>query len=194
MNALRMPLVAAAAVVALCGSGPAAQTNHPAEEFTATAIVNNNLGSGVGTVQISVERWSSDADRTRLVDTLVRKGPAKLLDQLQDMKPVGRIRTPDSLGYDLRYAHQTRGEDGEQRIVIATDRPIGFWEASRRPRTVDYPFTVIQMEIPREGKGSGTISYATKIVAKEHTIELENFASSPIMLTEIQARKAHEDR
>jgi hypothetical protein len=194
MKAIRMPFLAAAAVVALCGSGPAAQTNLPAEEFTAVAIVNNNLGSGAGTVLISVDRWSTDADRTRLVDTLLQKGPEKLLDQLQDMRPVGRIRTPDSLGYDLRYAHQTRGEDGEQRIVIATDRPIGFWEASRRPRTIDYPFTVIQMEIPREGKGSGRISYATKIVAKDNTIELENFASAPIMLTQIEARKASEDR
>jgi hypothetical protein len=53
---------------------------------------------------------------------------------------------------------------------------------------------VIQMEIPREGKGSGRISYATKIVAKDNTIELENFASAPIMLTQIEARKASEDR
>ena len=194
MKVLRMPLLAAAAVVVLCGSGPAAQTNFPPEEFTAVAVVNNNLGSGAGTVLISVDRWSGEAERTRLVNTLVQKGPKELLDQLQDMRPVGRIRTPDSLGYDLRYAHQTRGEDGERRIVIATDRPIGFWEASRRPRTIDYPFTVIQMEIPREGKGSGTISYATKIVAKDHTIELENFASAPIMLNQIEVRKANEDR
>jgi hypothetical protein len=180
-------------VVLLCGSGPAAQTNLPAEEFTAVAIANNNLGSGAGTLLLTVDRWSTDADRNRLVNTLLQKGSDELLDELQDMRPVGRIRTPDSLGWDLRYAHQTRGEDGERRIVIATDRPIGFWEASRRPRTIDYPFTVIQMEIPREGKGSGALSYATKIVAKDNTIELENFASAPIRLNEIEARKA-EDR
>lgn len=33
-------------------------------------------------------------------------------------------------------------EDGGRDVVIATDRPIGFWEATARPRTIDYPFTV----------------------------------------------------
>jgi hypothetical protein len=184
----RPALFAAVALVALGSAWPTAQTNQPAEEFTAVAVQNDNLGAGAGTVLITVDRWSTDAERNRLVTTLQQQGPDKLLDVLQDMRPVGRIRTPDSLGYDLRYAHETKGEDGERRIVIATDRPIGFWEATRRPRTVDYPFTVIQMEIPREGAGKGTLSYATKIVARDNIIELENYSTQPIMLNEIQAR------
>jgi hypothetical protein len=102
---------------------------------------------------------------------------------------VGRIRTPDSLGYDLHYAQQTPTEEGGRRIVIATDRPIGFWEASRQPRSIDYPFTVIQMQLDRDGHGKGTMSVATKIRAYDNTIELENFASAPVMLTEIRAKK-----
>jgi len=43
------------------------------------------------------------------------------------------------------------------------------------------------MEIGRDGKGKGTMSSATKIVADDKTIELENFATSPVMLTEIQS-------
>ena len=184
---VRLPLVALLAVMAL-SSWTAAQTQGRPEEFTAVAIVNNNLGSGAGTVLIDVDRWSSEKERTTLVNTLLQKGPEKLLDALQDMRPVGNIRTPDSLGYDLRYAHQQAGEEGGRRIVIATDRPIGFWEATRGTRTLDYPFTVIQMNIGRDGKGTGTMSYATKITAKNNTIELENFATSPVMLTEVTAK------
>jgi hypothetical protein len=183
----RLLLVAVMAVIGL-SSWTTAQTSGQPEEFTAVAIVNNNLGSGAGTVLIDVDRWSSEKERMTLANTLLQKGADKLLDALQDMRPVGRIRTPDSLGYDLRYAHQQRGEDGGRRIVIATDRPIGFWEATRGTRTLDYPFTVIQMNIGRDGKGTGTMSYATKITAKDNTIELENFATSPVMLTEIQAK------
>lgn len=181
--------MAAVTALALLSSGVAAQTRGEKEDFTAVAIVNNNVASGAGTVLISVERWSSDAERQTLVATLREKGPNALLDALQDMRPVGRIRTPDSLGYDLRYAQQTPGEDGGRRIVIATDRPIGFWEAVQRPRTIDYPFTVIQMEIGRDGKGKGTMSVATKIRAYDSVIELENFATSPVMLTEIRATR-----
>ncbi len=166
-----------------------AQTSGEKEQFTATAILNNNLGSGAGTVLINVDRWSTEAERTMLVATLLDKGPRELLDKLMDQRSVGTIRTPDSLGYDLRYAHQTPLPEGGRRIVIATDRPIGFWEQVNNRRTLDYPFTVIQMQIDREGTGTGTLSYATKVRARDNVIELENFATSPVMLTKIEVKK-----
>jgi hypothetical protein len=175
--------------VALGNPAVVAQTIGQPEEFNATAIVNNNLGAGAGRVIMRVTRWSAEAERGRLARALMTEGPDQLLDDLRDMKSVGTIRTPDSLGYDLRYAHQEPGEDGGRRVVIATDRPIGFWEAVNRPRTVDYPFTVIQMQLDKSGEGKGTMSYATKIIARGNTIELENFASSPVMLTEIRSKK-----
>jgi hypothetical protein len=36
--------------------------------------------------------------------------------------------------------------------------------------------------------GSGTLSYATRITTKNNIIELENFASQPIMLNNIKAQ------
>jgi hypothetical protein len=178
-----------AAVVALSRVDAGAQTNGEQEEFTAVAIVNNNLASGAGTVLMRVTRWSTESERDRLIGTLKAKGPDKLLDELQHMKSVGTIRTPDSLGYDLRYAHQRPAEDGGRQIVLATDRPIGFWEAAHQPRTIQYPFTVIQMQIGADGRGKGTLSYATKVTAHGNTIELENFATQPVMLTEVKAEK-----
>jgi hypothetical protein len=166
-----------------------AQTMGEREEFDATAIVNNNLASGAGRVIMRVTRWSTEAERGELTKALMSGGDSALLEALQHQKSVGTIKTPDSLGYDLRYAHQEPAEDGGRRIVIATDRPIGFWEASQQTRTVDYPFTVIQMQLDKNGEGKGTLSYATKITARGNTIELENFASSPVMLTEIKAKK-----
>ena len=172
----------------IAGSSVIAQTHGEREEFSAAAIVNDNLGSGAGRVIMRVTRWSTEAERTMLASTLL-KGNDALLDALRDMKSVGTMRTPDSLGYDLRYAHQEPAEDGGRRIVLATDRPIGFWEASNRPRTIDYPFTVIQMQIDKNGEGKGTMSYATKIIPRGNNIELENFTTSPVMLTQITAKK-----
>ena len=166
----------------------AAQTMGQPEEFNAVAIVNNNLGSGAGRVIMRVERWSTEAERTRLTAAL-EKGSDTLLDALRDQRSVGTIRTPDSLGYDLRYAYQEPGEDGGRRIVIATDRPIGFWEARNQPRSIDYPFTVIQMEIDKNGKGKGTLSFATKVLPRGNVIMLENFATSPVMLTKVEAKR-----
>lgn len=178
-------LIGAALLVA--SARPTAQTLGEKERFTAIAVVNNERAAGSGIVQIDINRWSSAAEQAALLKVLKERGAEKLLDLLQGTKPVGIIKTPDSLGYDLRYAHQAPLPDGGRRIVIATDRPIGFWEAANRPRTIDYPFTVIQMELDKDGKGKGTLSYATKIIPAGDTIVLENFGIQPIMLTEIKA-------
>ena len=190
-STLRTAVFAGSALLAMI-AGPAAQTHGEKEEFTAVAIANNTVQSGAGTVLMSVDRWSTAAERDRLVETLLNKGPRALLDALQDTRPVGRIRTPDSIGYDLHYAFQTPGEDGGRRIVIATDRPIGFWEAYDQPRTIDYPFTIVQMQIGADGRGTGTLSEFTKVIASENNIFLENFANAPVMLTEIKAKKEHD--
>ena len=173
-----------------------AQTNGQPERFTANAVSTSpQYGTGQQIVEMTVDRWSPNAERQRLVTALQTKGPDELLKQLQKNRPVGRIRTPDSLGYDLRYAQQTPLPEGGRMIVIATDRPIGFWEATQRPRSIDYPFTVIQMKLDREGNGTGTLSYAARITAHENNvIELEDFATQPIMLNNIKAASKNATR
>jgi hypothetical protein len=184
------PLTIVPALIVAVGTLAFAQSNAQPERFTANAVsISPQYGTGQQVVEITVDRWSSAAERERLVTALREKGSDELLKQLQDTRPVGRIRTPDSLGYDLHYAWQQPNEDGGRPVVIATDRPIGFWEATQRRRSYDYPFTVIQMKLDREGNGTGTMSYATRIVAHENNvIELEDFASQPIMLNNIKAQ------
>jgi hypothetical protein len=165
----------------------ATQTMGRPEEFNAIAIMNNNLGSASDRVIMRVERWSTQAERTRLSEAL-KKGNDAALDVLQDFRSVGTIRTPDSLGYDLRYAYQEPADEGGRRIVLATDRPISFWEARNQPRTIDYPFTFIQFELNRTGEGKGTLSLLTKVIPRGNTIILENFATAPVMLTKVEAR------
>ena len=100
---------------------------------------------------------------------------------------MGYFRAPGNLGWDIHFARKVRQPDGGERVVLFTDRRIGFWEASRQPRSIDYPFTVIQMKLDRDGTGKGTLSYATRITAKNNVIELEDFASQPIMLNNIKS-------
>ena len=182
----RLSVTLALAVVLVASASPG-QANGDKLSFTAVAVANNDLATGAGTVLLDVTRWSTPEEARELADTLRQKGPQALLSKLQDARPTGTIRTPDSLAYDLRFANRTPTPEGGSRIVLATDRPIGFWEARSGSRTLDYPFTVVQMEIGADGKGKGTLSVATKINAAGDVIELENFASAPIMLTDILA-------
>ncbi len=181
--------IAAAAAVLVLTIGAHAQTNGQPERFTATAVNMDRGGSG--TLDIVVNRWSTNSERDKLVTTLLEKGEKKLLDALQDTPKVGYIRTPNSIGWDLHYASKRPLPDGGEQVVIATDRPISFREAANQPRSIDYPFTVIEMHLNADGEGNGTMSVATKIMADKETktIQLENFGTTPVMLTSVKREK-----
>jgi hypothetical protein len=183
-----------AAFLLLSPSLQATSRKAPVERYIATAINMGTPGrAGAGTVEIGVERWSTDADRDRLLTVLFENGADKLLEELRKMPRVGYIRTPNSIGYDLHYAHKTPSGDGE-RVVMATDRYVGFWEATHRPRTIDYPFTLIEMHLGADGRGQGKLSIATKIIPDKasHDIVLENYASQPVQLTEVHRETSDE--
>ena len=167
------------------------------EHFTAFAI---NMGTAFGvprsgqssTVDIVVERWSTTTERQSLIDAFLPTGDAdKLLRALQKTKRVGYIRFPNTLGYDLHYSREVPGEDGGRRILIATDRRIGVREASEQPRTIDYPFTLIEMRLNKDNEGEGKMSVATKIsLSKDkQQLELENYGSEPVRLNNIHKIK-----
>jgi hypothetical protein len=169
----------------------ATQTMGQPEEFSAGAIDINN--GRAGQIQITVDRWSTAAEREKIVGGLVAKGPDELLKVIQDTKSVGRIRTPDSIGYDLRYSQQRPGKDGGRDVVIVTDRPISFWEAVNRPRSINYPFTLIQIHVNPDGTGEGKLAVATKITADPDTkmIEIEDFQHQPVRLVDVKSTVKH---
>src|SRR5687767_997197 len=84
--------------------------------FTAAAVDMNR--GAAGTVEFVVNRWSSDADRDRLTTVMFDKGPEKLLEALQRLPRLGYIRTPGTVGWDIRFAHQIPAKDGGERVVL----------------------------------------------------------------------------
>ena len=178
-------------VSAASAQNTAAHESVPAT-YTAFAVSTGGpRTSSVATqVDITINRWSTNAESQRLMAVLKDKGPEKLLDALQDVKSVGTIRTPGDLAYDLRYAHAEPGEDGGTRIFLATDRPVSYWEAVNRPRISDYPFTFIELRLNKNGEGEGKLALATKLSPSKDgkLVELENYDAQPIALNEVRRR------
>ena len=141
-----------------------------------------------GPVEFVINRYSTDAERDELMKTLQDKGPEKLLSALQKLPRIGYFRTPNSTGYDLKFARKMPGDDGGERITMVTDRYITFWEAANRPRSIDYPFTLIEVRMGPEGKGEGKLSLATRITydKKNNTVVLEDYKSQPTLLNEVK--------
>ena len=184
-------LVALALTLTFCwfSADGLAQTSGQPEQFSAS-YVDINTGR-TGPIQISVTRWSTAAERKSLQQTLFKKGQEGLIDALRNMRPVGRISTPGSIGYDLRFSEQRTLPDGQREIILATDRPMSFWEIVNQPRSAQYPFTWVQFRMKPDGTGEGKLAVAARITGEEadDLIEVEDFAIQPVRLENIRSQK-----
>jgi hypothetical protein len=194
-----------AALLLASAPNPAAQTqSSPLPlplRLEAFAVDMSNVGTGRnGILEIRIANWSTAQERERVVTTMVDKGQDELLDVLQKLPSKGRLRFPNltgrdpnnlRLGWDIRYAWTTPEPEGGHRIVIALDRVMSFAELRNRPRTVDYPFTLIEIHLNKDGEGEGKMAYATRISfdKKKNVVELENFSSEPVRLTTVKIVK-----
>jgi hypothetical protein len=144
--------------------------------------------TGARTVDITIDRFSTEAERSVLRAALIENGSDGLLKALQKMPRVGFLRLPGQLGYDVRYAWQVPLEDGGRRILMATDRRIGFREARVNGSNTDYPFTVLELRLDKDDKGDGKLAMAAQIGlnAKTNTIEIANYSIEPVRLNAVR--------
>jgi hypothetical protein len=183
-------VLTAALAAGLAVAAPSAQSNiAKPEKYTAFAVDISNTAprANASRVDVTINRWSTDAERDELLSVLRDKGQDALLAALQKLPVVGSVNTPGSLKYDLHFARQRPEAEGGRMVFLMTDRYIGAWEAVNRPRTIDYPFMLIQLQLDKSGSGVGKASIYTKITqALDGTIELENFSSQPVMLNQVK--------
>ena len=159
----------------------------PIARFTATAVnLDATHGRGTGQVEIQINRWSTDAERDQLTSAIKEQSQDKVLNLVTKLPAVGSIRTPDSVGYELRYARASK-IGASDRIVILTNRPIDFWERREGGLSTEYPFTMIELRIAANGAGEGKMSVATKLfLDDENTLTLENYGIGPVLLQNVR--------
>ena len=198
MTKYLMSVIAPIAVLLVVSTPVATQTHGEKVHITAFAVNMSNVGTGgTATVEFDVDRWSTENDRTKLISIMEQSGADALLQTLRDMPSHGRMRFPAwqgpdplnaRLGWDIRYASQRTDAEGNRRIVLALDRYLSFWEIANRPRTIDYPFTFVEIRVDKNGEGEGKLSIATKVDFNKSTnvIELETYASEPVRLQQVK--------
>jgi hypothetical protein len=118
------------------------------ERYSAFGVA---MGPGIsGVLQLTVTRYSTDAERKALVDSLAANGQDKTVELLRKQKELlrkqketGFARTQTGAGMQgwpstrLYYAHQTE-QDGKRVVVLVTERNISMAEQMSQSRSTDY--------------------------------------------------------
>ncbi len=158
--------------------------------ITGTAISAGGFRSpsGVARVEIRVNRLSTPAQRDELLRRL-NESRGSLLRGLRRASSVGTIRFNTQLAWDLRYASAEPGPENTVQLFLATDRPMSFAELWNQPQFSDYPFTLVNIDLGPDGRGSGSMILAARVRARDRgrLVEVENFGSTPIQLNRLES-------
>ena len=194
----------AMAVIALAVAPVSTQENQVNERFTARALAMGTSNppvvprSRTSTVEINITRWTTDEEMEDLFGELVENGQPALVRAFRAQEETGWIRVSGTGGSSstrfpserLRYARQVVAEDGSRRVILALDRPISFYEATRRPRWRDFDITYLAMDLDKDGNGEGQLAVGVRLgfIYDTKTLTVESFGTEPVRLTAIRQR------
>lgn len=152
----------------------------------------NMLGGGGGTtVTIGIYRWSSDAERSALINVLKTEGNAQLVADMSQLPQVGYIYSQGTLAYALFYSRETTLPDGTKQVVLASNRPISFGGAIAPGAQQKYDLGIVEMHLPKSGEGEGKIILQGMASMDDKTgkIEVTNYSGQPTRLMQIREIK-----
>ncbi len=161
------------------------------KQFAATAFgqAGRAAGRSFG-LTIYITGWSSNEQVRDFVATLKQQGQQGLISSMEKTESVGRLAPTGSVGIDLRLTRHWATKDGGMHVIMATNRILSWPELYNISRSTDYPFTVLSLDLDKNGKGSGKLTPLCKVkFNKNNQLEVENFGQKPFALTNVYVQK-----
>jgi len=143
----------------------------------ATAMGTSTQLGKMYDINIHIEQLSTTEDRSSLINAFKKSGQDGMVKILEDMKPKGRIRfASGGVGNDIKYIMELPSEKG-RRFRLVTDRTLAFAELYQGTRSRDYTVGAIELELTPDGKGTGTVLPACKLMVnkKKQQVEIETY-------------------
>jgi hypothetical protein len=178
-----IPLLGAPVWLGAQGTRPAGAP----EVFTASAEVKNARGAVAATLEVRVNRYSPEFDRTSVEAALKQGGYPKFLTTLRSSPEVGQVMLGGGEPYAIRYARETVTDTGRT-VVFVTDKPVFFvggGRATSKPRA-GYEIAILRIDLDGTGKGKGTMAAAARVrPGGDGAVLLDDYAEEPITLTNV---------
>lgn len=186
-------------LLAACGavlSVPAAAQNNEegyAKEVYTGTIVNMNGRSASTGFTLTLTARTTDEEAQKYLAILADAGQDDLLKTIYKNN-LGFIAATGHTRRDLLVIREAQ-VNGKRRIIAAFERWPGFFELRAGGRSLDYPFSIIEIYFDEKGRGTGTfIGLAQVKIARDKKteqlrLELESFGSFPAKVMGVMRRK-----
>ena len=138
-------------------------------------------------LMVTIDSFTDQKETEFLVDTVQKKG-VKALEKELWKREIGRISVGNSLSYPIATAHSFEDPElGTRKLILLLARPISYGEIARSSRSVQYPFTLVELDTDGAGNGSGEMLVAAKIsVRRDGSVEIENLDARPLRILKVQ--------
>lgn len=150
-----------------------------ADRYTATAALKGVNGE---TVTIDIIRWSTDAERDKVVAAFNKGGDKDAGPAVAAAPNLGYIwRSGSAFGAFVRYAVRFKAADGEH-VVLATDSDLSGWQgAGGKPAG---SFTIVEIVTSGAGVAAGKTSLGGKVIAdaESKSLRIDGYAAAPVAL------------
>jgi hypothetical protein len=157
------------------------------ETFSANAqATKGGSGAVAGTVQIHIERYTPDFDRTTVESALKSGGYPAFLTALRKAPQVGYVQVGEQQT-PIRWARQAEAAKGRT-ITVVTDKPVFFvgGGAPNAKSRAGYEVAVIQFQVNDVGLGSGSMAAAARVKPGGDTgVQIDDYAEAPIKLVTV---------
>ncbi|MFL6375429.1 MAG: hypothetical protein ACJ73D_12235 [Pyrinomonadaceae bacterium] len=163
--------------------------------FTGTVVMYGtgfNTRTTTATFTLNLNGTTSTDQAQRLLGALQSGGQSELQRSLQH-NDLGRFSIGSHVGLPVEAVVVDNAGDGRMRVRAVMERWQGFGELWRGGRSLDYPFSYIEMNIdPRTGTGDGTFIAAAQIRWRndkgQNQVEIEDFGTFPGRLMGVKMR------
>ncbi len=176
-------LVMAAALATSIAAGAVAERP---DQFTGN-MVNTVAGARFSQpFVLSVDRYAGNAEVQQLTGTLAAKGEYSLRDQLWRQPSAGYLRVGGRLGYPVAAVISQETANGHV-LHVVLNRQLSTREVQYFTRSSKYPFTVLEINVDRNGKGEGRLLGAARMEMRGDTLQFVSLGVQPVRLLAVRA-------
>lgn len=168
------------------------EEGHAKEVYTGTLV--NVSGRMVTTsFTLTLTGRTSDEEAQRYLSVLGSEGQDGLMKSMRK-NDLGYIAATGQTRRDLLVVREAQ-INGKRRIIAAFERWLGFYELRGGYRSLDHPFSVIEIFFDEKGKGTGTFIGLAQVQlerdkkTEQLRLEIESFGSFPAKVMGVMRRK-----